>query len=293
MSHEFSLAHLSAHQCSPPKLIEIAAKSGYDYVSLRMTAVTTTERIYPLMTDGIMMRETKACLADTGLGVLDVELVRLNPLTEPESYLPFLEAGCELGARAVIAQIPDPEEQRAIDRYSRLCDLAKPYNLNVVLEFVSWTETPDLLSAAAIIRAADRSNGGLLVDMLHFDRSGSAVADLEKIPPEWFHFVHLCDAAAKRPGTWEGIIQEARTDRLFPGEGGLNISAVLAHIPAVPCSLEIPNNRLMQELGPAEYSRRALEAARAYVSVQPAGSRFQTETPVGPETAESPCTVAR
>jgi hypothetical protein len=66
-----------------------------------------------------------------------VELVRLDPATEPESFLPFLEAGAELGARAVIAQLPDPDRTRAIDRYARICDLAEPFHLTVALEFDS------------------------------------------------------------------------------------------------------------------------------------------------------------
>jgi len=267
MSRTFSLAHLTLLQCAPPELIDIAARTGYDYVSLRMTAVTPSEQTYALMRDRRLMKETKIRLADTDLEVLDVELLRLDPTTEPESFLPFLEAGAELGARAVITQLPDPDRNRAIDRYARVCDLARPYNLKVVLEFVSWTETPDLLSVADIIRSANRDNGGILVDILHFVRSGSTLSDLRKIPREWFDFIHLCDAPRDIPSTTEDIIQSARTARLFPGYGELNISGILDCVPEVPCSLEIPNIRLMKQLGPEEFARRALEAAKQCLGI--------------------------
>ena len=99
MAYEFSLAHLTALQCSPPEMIAIASKTGYHYVSLRMTAVTANEKIFALMNDPAMMKETKNRMADTGLRVHDIELARMDPKTEPETYLAFLEAGAELPER--------------------------------------------------------------------------------------------------------------------------------------------------------------------------------------------------
>ena len=269
MAFEFSLAHLTVLQCSPLEMIAIASKTGYPYVSLRMTAVTAHEKIHPLMDDGAMMKETKKRLADTGIRVHDIELVRLDPDTEPEAYLSFLEAGGELGARAVIAQLPDPERGRATERFARLCDLAKPFGLTVDLEFLPWTDTRDLRAAAAVIDAVDKPNAGLLVDTLHFDRSRSSLEDLRNLPREWFHFVHLCDAPKEIPTATEAIIHTARADRYLPGEGGLNLRAILACIPTLIYSLEIPNEVLMKELGPEEYARRAIRAAERYLKEEP------------------------
>ncbi|MBL0714314.1 MAG: sugar phosphate isomerase/epimerase [Desulfosarcina sp.] len=261
MGYEFSLAHLTVLQCTPPEMVDIAAKTGYQYVSLRMTAVTPNERTYPLMDDRAMMKKTKMRLTDTGVRVLDIELARMDPATEPETYLAFLEAGEELGARAVICQLPDPERERATERFARLCDLAKPFDLSVDLEFPSWSETPDLKAGAGVIAAANRTNAGILVDTLHFDRSGSNLEDLKNLPREWFHFVHLCDAAREIPTTIEELIHTARADRYFPGEGGLNLREILDCMPAVPYSLEIPNDAIMKVLGPEEFARRAIRAA--------------------------------
>lgn len=239
----------------PPELVTIAAQAGYDYVSIRMTPVTDNEEHYQLVTDRNLMRETKARLADTEISVLDVELIRLDPATEPESYLKFLEAGAELGAQAVIAQLPDPDRERATERFARLCDLAAPFSLTINLEFPSWTETPDLQSAVDVLKTVDRDNAGLLVDTLHFDRSCSKIDLLRGLPKKWFNFVHLCDAPAKHPDNVEGVIHTARADRLFPGEGGINISQILNEIPAVPFSLEIPNDRRLQKYGCLEYAK--------------------------------------
>jgi sugar phosphate isomerase/epimerase len=269
MAHEFSLAHLTVLQCSPPEMVAIAAKTGYQYVSLRMTAVTSNEKTYPLMDDRTLMKETKARMADTGVGVLDIELARMDPRTEPEAYLKFLEAGAELGARAVIAQLPDPDRARATDRFGRLCELAQPFGLTVDLEFPSWTDTPDLKAAAAVIEAVDKPNAGLLVDTLHFDRSRSRLEDLRNVPREWFHFIHLCDAPQEIPTTEEAIVYTARAGRLFPGEGGIKLHEILECMPTAPYSLEIPNEVLMKALGPEEFARRAIRAAERFLEGEP------------------------
>ncbi len=266
MTHTFSLAHLTLQHCSLDEFIRIAARTGYDFVSLRMTKVAESDQIYPLITDHRLRKYIKGLIASFGLRVLDVELVALPPETEPESYVSFLAAAADIGASAVIVQIPDPDRQRAIDRYARLCELANSYGLYAVLEFVSWTQTPDLRSAATIVKSADKSNGGILVDMLHFDRSGSSLEDIEKLPPEWFRFVHLCDASQATPSLTEGTISTARSDRRFPGRGELNIGEVLRRLPNVPYSLEIPNRRLLDKLGFEEYARQAIASARQYLA---------------------------
>lgn len=265
MVNQYSLAHLTAISCSAPELITHASNGGYDFVSIRMTAVTAEEQLYELVNNRNHLKKTKQLLRATGLGVLDVELIRLGPETEPEEYLPFLEVGAELGARAVITQLPDPDRQRATDRFARLCDLAAPFGLTIDLEFPSWTETHDLKSATDILEAVNKPNAGLLVDTLHFDRSGSSLDDLQKISAEWIHFIHLCDAPEKHPDTVDEIIHTAREGRFFPGEGGLKLQEILHRLPNAPYSLEIPNSKLFGEMGAGEYIRKALETTKSYL----------------------------
>lgn len=265
MDFEFSLAHLTALPCNPPELINIAAEAGYNYVSLRMTAVADAEDPYPLMTNRALMKETKDQLAATGMSVLDVELVRLDPDTEPESFTRFFEAGAELGAKAVIAQLPDPDTQRATDRFADLCDLAAQSNLTVNLEFPSWLEVGNLQQAVDVLSAVGKSNAGILVDTLHFARSDSDLDQLRKLPRKWFNFIHLCDAIGETPDTTEGVIFTAREDRVFPGLGTLPVREILECMPNVPYSLEIPNNTLYEELGAAEYVKRALDTSREFL----------------------------
>ena len=272
MSYEFSLAHLTVLQCSPPEMVEIASQAGYTYVSFRLTAVTSDEKTSSLIQNRVLMKETKSRLADTGIQVYDIELAKLDPETEPETYLRFLEAGAELGARSVITQLPDPNRQRATERFARLSDLAKPFGLTVDLEFPWWTETPDLHAAVTVLEAVNKPNAGILIDTLHFERSHSSLEELKTLPREWFHFVHLCDAPKAHEKTQEEKTHTARAGRLFPGEGDIDLKEILNSIPNVPYSLEIPNEDLLKKLGPQEFASRALQAAKQYLKKLALGS---------------------
>lgn len=260
MSFEFSLAHLTVLQLSPTEMIEVAARTGYQYVSLRLVQVVD-EPLVDLVQDRTKLRETQKCLQRENIQVHDIELVRLNPETDPSEFKAMLETGAELGARSVMVQIPDGDTGRAIDHFGEFCDLAQSYGLTADLEFLPWIETDDLASAAKIISGVARPNAGLLVDTLHFFRSTSTLDQLRDIPTEWFNFVQLCDATNPAPTTTEGMIDVARAGRLFPGEGDLDLRTLVEAMPIRPYSLEIPNTKLTQELGVEKFCLEARLAA--------------------------------
>ena len=267
MRYEFSLAHLSALSLPPPQLVEVAARAGYRHVGLRLNRVTPNEPLYALAEDRALMAETKARLADTGVTVLDIELARMGPDSDARSYLPILEAGAELGAAHVLTQLPDPDRGRAVERFAAICELARPLGLGIDLEFISWTETADLAAAAKVLREANQPNAGVLVDTLHFARSGSSLGELKRLPREWFRYAQLCDAPAPAPATREEVIHAARFARLFPGEGGLPVREILACLPpAIPCALEIPRAFLSKLLGVEEYVKLALRATDNFLN---------------------------
>ncbi|MGP3937074.1 TIM barrel protein [Nonomuraea sp. KM88] len=267
-AHDYSLAHLTALSLSPPDLVSAAADAGYRYVGLRMTRVTPHEPHHPLATDPALMRATKVRLAATGVEVLDIELARIPPEADPADLLRFLEAGAELGARHVICQLPDPDFARKADRFARLCELARPLGLTIDLEFPSWTQTGDLTQAVRVLRETRRPNAGILIDLIHFARSGSSVAELRDLPSEWFRFAHVCDAPAEAPDTLEEVVHAARFERLFPGEGGLDVHGILGALPPrIPYALEIPRATLVAQVGAKEHARLAIAAARRHLDV--------------------------
>lgn len=263
---EFSLAYLTVFGLSPPDMVSTAARAGYDFVSLRLNPVTKQEPVHHLVEDVQLRRRTLERLAQTGMRVLDVELFRLTSEFEVSAFDALLDASAELGARSLIAQAADEDLARATDNFGALCDAARPRNLTVDLEFVTWTETRDLDRAARIVRGANRVNGGVLIDTLHFARSACSLTELAQLPRSWFHFAQLCDAPAAAPDTAEGLIHAARNERLFLGEGELDLRGMLNALPEdIPYSLEIPRASLAQRVGLDEVARQALTTARSYV----------------------------
>lgn len=261
MPQTYSLAHLSALDLTPPELILVAAAAGFDYVGLRMTAVTPGGAHWPLWREPAVMAGTKARMADTGVGVLDVELARLEPTTDVQDFVPVFEAAAEIGARHVLTQCDDPEFDRALANYGALCDLAAPFGLSCDVEFIPWQVTRDLTAAVRLVGAAGRRNGGITIDSLHFARSNSQLAQIEECPPGWFRFIQLCDAPRRAPATREGLLYAAREERLFPGEGELDLVGLLRCLPAgIPIALEIPRETLAYTEPPEERARLAREA---------------------------------
>jgi sugar phosphate isomerase/epimerase len=238
-----------------------ASYAEYDFVGLRLIPVTRDGAAWPLWSEKSMMAGTKARIADTGVRVLDVELVKLLPDTNVTEFLPCIEAATEIGARHILTQADDPEFNRVAENYARLCEMAAPYGLTCDVEFIPWINTRNLSDAAKLVASARSDNGGLVIDTLHFARAGCSFEELRAYPPEWYHYVQLCDAPAQAPSTLDGLIYAAREERLFPGDGELDLVGVLNELPrSVILGIEIPAETLSFTESPEERARIARES---------------------------------
>jgi sugar phosphate isomerase/epimerase len=87
-------------------------------------------------------------------------------------------------------------------------------------------------------------------------------ADLARIAPERLPYAQLCDAREIPPFP-DDLRREARSDRFHPGDGELDIGALLAALPdGAPLSIEAPVASLAAR--PAvERARRCGERTRA------------------------------
>lgn len=275
----YSLAWLTVPGLTPPEMVDVAARTGYAYVGLRLNRTTPDEPHYPLISDAGLRRATRERLDATGVGVWDVEVARLWPETEPESYRDFLEAGADLGAGHVIAQLPDPDLARATERFGRLCDLAAQLGLGVDLEFIVTSQVKNLATAAQVVRDAGRPNAGILIDMLHFQVGGVSIDELSRLPRRWFRYVHLCDAPPVTADQTDELFHVMRHERRFPGAGAVDVRGIVECLDDdIVCALEIPGERLAAEVGLEEYARRALAATEEYLAARRPSREGQEET---------------
>jgi hypothetical protein len=154
----FSLASLTVLELSPPEMVDVAARAGYSHVGLRLVPATPEEHHFPLVADGDLRRQTLRRLRDTGIAVLDVEILRLKPDTVVADFEKVLAVGAEFGATELLVAGNDVDEQRLTDNFAALCDLAAPYGLHPHLEFMPWTDACNLSRPLRIVEAAGREN---------------------------------------------------------------------------------------------------------------------------------------
>src|SRR3954451_14003447 len=270
MTTAFSLAHLTVLHLPPPEVVRVAARTGYQTVGLRLLRTSDTTPDYPLMDDPALMRATRTAMAETGVGVLDIELVRLTPEIDVAGLEPFLAAGAELGARYVLTAAYGPDLARLADRLRALADRAGRYGLRPVLEFFPWTPVRDLAAAVSVVEAAGRPEAGILVDTLHFDRSGSRLEQLDTVPASRLPMVHVADAPVQASYTTEELLHTARSERLPAGEGGIDTRGIVRRMPpGIQVTLEVPMSGTVAE-GAEAVALRVRQAAERVLAGSPA-----------------------
>jgi sugar phosphate isomerase/epimerase len=258
-----SLSYYTVPELSPPQMVRAAAAAGFDFVGARLLNGQPGRDPAPLMESPALRRETIACLHDTGLRVLDASGARLRPETDMAAFAPFIDAAAELGARHILASGDDPDEPRLAARFAELCELAGRSGLTVDLEFVPWMTIADLALAARLVRNVARANFGIAVDALHFDRSRSRLSDLAALPRTWFRYMQLCDAPAAWASDRASLLHAAVSERLFPGEGAIDLAGLLRALPpGIPIALEIPTATLARTMPAGERLQRAVAATR-------------------------------
>jgi sugar phosphate isomerase/epimerase len=240
-------------ELAPHELVSVAAEAGYDCVGLRLIPVAG--QTLPTFN----LAATQRRLADTGVQVLDVEVFRVDASARVADFEPVLEQASRLGATEILAHGADPDEQRLRDAFFQLGNVAARYGLKVNLEPMPWVQVSTVAKAKRVLEGNE--NAALLVDAIHFYRADNTFADLDGARMRYLQF---CDAHPGRPTEVSELVRQARGDRLFPGEGALDLAGLLRATPAgLPLSLEVP---VAQKLEPLERARRALEATRLLLS---------------------------
>ncbi len=255
--HRLSLSHLTALHATPPQLVSAAAGAGFDAVGIRVWPAAD-EPAFPMLGDTPMMRETLVRLAETGLRVLDVEVLRLRPESRRDDSLRVLDAGERLGARSVLVICNDPEEARLVERFRAVCEAAAERGMRACLEFMIFSSVRTLSDAAGILDRTGHPAGAILVDALHLQRAGATPADVAALPPVLLPYAQFCDGPLEPVlPPQEVALSEARTGRRFPGDGAFPLRALVDALPAeATFAIEAPVAELAGQ-APAEVARIA------------------------------------
>jgi sugar phosphate isomerase/epimerase len=152
----------------------------------------------------------------------------------------------------------------AAEAFAGMCDRAAEHGLLVQIEFMALSSLPALADAWAVVEAAGRQNGGIVLDSWHFFRTGT-LDDLSAVPAERIFGLQISDALRQRH---PDPVHDAGT-RLMPGTGELPLRQLLAVLRNGGCTAPIG----VEMFGEAIEGRSAKEIAElshsALVSVLP------------------------
>jgi sugar phosphate isomerase/epimerase len=245
----------------PAETVAAAAAGGWNAVGIWVDFKTWT----PATT-----AEVRGRLSDLGLSALDAEVVWLRPGPDDPDHFRLIDVAAEVGATNVLAVSSAPEPGETADKLCRLSEHARAAGVRLSLEFGAFTAVRSLADALAVL-ARSGLGPGLLVDPLHFARTGGTPADLARVDPSRFAYAQYCDAAriGPSPDDVPAIIEEALDLRLLPGEGDLPLDAFLDALPkGTPLSVELRSKALRDRYPDAADRARAVFQA-------------MTRTPVG------------
>jgi sugar phosphate isomerase/epimerase len=102
------------------------------------------------------------------------------------------------------------------ERFAQIAEMADGVPARLGLEFLPWTNLPDLRSGVEFIERAGHPNGGLVVDIWQMERSGSTVAELLELPVAYVTSVELSDADCEVVGD---LYTDTIDRRRYCGEG--------------------------------------------------------------------------
>ena len=256
----FTLAYLTTAPMEPVEALSLARSLGYSAIAVRLAPLTPGGHYSPLAENAALLREALARIRDTGVSVFDIEGVRLDEPFRRGSFDRQLDTAKALGARVLTVIGDDPNEEAMTTSFAELCDSAAPEIL-VALEFMPYCHVPNADSALRLVRRAHRANARIVCDVLHAHRSGMGPAQVPTIPPHYWSHAQLCDAPSEIPITRDALIYTARSARLLPGTGAIDVRGMVHALPDdLPLSVEVPSTEQLARLGAYEWARRALLA---------------------------------
>jgi len=253
-----------------------AAEAGFTGVSFFLDDLQRARR------EGRSDADLVAVLRDHGLAVAELDpLIDWMPgaglgndaSADGEGFFGYREADFHaaaelLGARSINVVLYADRElpiDAVAEGFAGVCDRAREHGLLAHLEFLPWTQVRDLPAALAIVQAAGRDNGGVLLDAWHHFRGGVPDAALE--PAARRVFAIQLDDAPTTPE--ESPVAETLQRRLLPGAGDADLVEMIRRLDAGGCSapvgVEVFSAEL-QKLPAREVAQRAADATRAVLA---------------------------
>jgi len=247
---------------STQRVLEIARETGYVGVEARAERLLKDAAEVRATADMVRPREV---LTLNGVALTVRADGRMDRRLIEDDLKPRLQICRDLGAPYLLAippRAPGLETRRAMPATRNALELARDradrLGIRIAFEFLGFSDCP-INTPEIATETVDGIDGiELVLDSCHWHASGSQ--PLNAFPVERLALVHLNDAPDKPPRQIED------SDRLLPGEGVIQLKALIAGLKARgytgPWSLETFNPTYWKQ-DPEAIARRGREAIEA------------------------------
>jgi sugar phosphate isomerase/epimerase len=248
----------------PLETVEAAAAAGFESVGIRITGRRIADEHPKVIGNLQMIRALRQRVADAGMVLSNVSAYHFYPDVRMDELDRAMEAIIELRCGILVSNSYHPDEASYVAALQRLCATGRSAGVRVAVEFMRYSAVKSLGDALRIIEQVGAPNIGVLIDALHLARSGGSPADIGKLDPASIVFAQLCDGKQVDAAmTEEQLRHEARTGRLYPGDGCLPLREFLE---ALPPGTEIEYEVPRQDLAGLTLAERAKVAHSVFNS---------------------------
>lgn len=219
---------------------------------------------WSLETDAALVRRFKSALRETGVRVSLAEGFRIRPDQDIRDRAAALDLMAEFGAVRVNAVGTDPDPARCDDQLAALCDMAVARGMTMTIEFAPPNAIATIDDALAAAARIGRPECRILLDSMHFFRSGATLDRLRTLHPDRIGYAQISDAPRRAP-PGKSYLEEATLGRLAPGKGEFPLREFVAALPkTVTIGVEVPDVAALRAGVPArDHAKRVVDAARA------------------------------
>jgi sugar phosphate isomerase/epimerase len=266
-ARRISMHHLCALDVTHAELILLASRLQCDHVCVFTHVPEWLHAYFPEANDPAMLALMQKHSAETGVTVHNIEYFPIDEATDPDTFRNGFARGADLGAERAAVHINDPQRDRAIETFQRVCTIAGEYGLRIGLEFTHFSQVRSLMEANQIIDDAACDNADIVLDALHHFRSGGTIADIAKVAPTRIGYAQICDGPAEISEDMRLI--EASVERGVPGTGDFPLQAFVDALPKGPVlDVEVPLQSLLDKgISPDERAGLGVRAVRALLGL--------------------------
>jgi sugar phosphate isomerase/epimerase len=252
----------------PVQFVNLVADLGCRYISTGLTPMAYNPHGYAkwsLRDDPQLRRDMVAAMRDRDISISLCEGFGVAADADVSRYASDLDVLVELGVDRINIASMERDLQRTLDQFARLAEMAVARGIESTIE-IGPGPIAKLPAALEAIRHVGKSYFRLLIDTMHFVRSGSGAADIAALDPKVIGYVQICDVPLK--SRHFSYMDEALHERMVPGTGELSLVDMVRALPDdVIIGVEVPQRSLAEAgVGPRDRVARCFAATRELIS---------------------------